>query len=191
MSEIARWVDATIETKAGDVFFCNFSSWEIFTVPDCRATHGTLAASMPFRLFDRSLVKDLVVEFRAGEVVELAASEGREAFSSWLRKDVCSGFLGEIALVGHESPAHGTEMYFDSPHLDENVASHVAFGKGIFWALDGSEVMTDRELQSHGCNDSITHTDVMFGAPGVSVTATRTTEGEVPLLEGGRWVGGR
>ena len=49
--------------------------------------------------------------------------------------------------------------------------------------------MSKHELEAAGLNRSTIHTDVMFGSPDVTVVATRSREGEVVLLERGRWTG--
>jgi len=187
ISSKARWLGSTLQTNTKQSYYPNFPSSEIFTVPDCRTAEGTLVSSMPFRLMNLALVKDLVLEFRGGRVVDLNAREGQNALASWLATDSGSRFLGEIGLVGDDSPLYGAGIYFDFLNLDENAASHLALGNGLPFAIFGSERMAEDELSSLGCNKSNIHTDIMFGNPEVSIIATKTSRGEVPLLEGGRW----
>ncbi len=47
--------------------------------------------------------------------------------------------------------------------------------------------MSSRELEGMGVNHSAIHTDVMFGSTLVSVFATNSREGEVVLIDRGRW----
>jgi leucyl aminopeptidase (aminopeptidase T) len=47
--------------------------------------------------------------------------------------------------------------------------------------------MGSRQLDRLGVNRSTIHTDVMFGSASVSVVATESREGEVVLIDRGRW----
>ena len=120
-------------------------------------------------------------------VVHFEASEGQEAFSEWLKTNPGAEFLGEIGLVGDEFLIQNTGIYFDFPLFDENAASHIALGKGFQSAFMNAETTSGRQFDSYGCNRSQVHTDIMFGSPKVSIVATKTTRGEVVLLDSGRW----
>ncbi|MEE8524123.1 MAG: aminopeptidase [Thermoanaerobaculia bacterium] len=188
LSGRARWRSCGWQTVGGQSFRANLPSEEVFTTPDRRLTHGRLAASKPFRTPDGELVKDLVVSFRQGRVETFDASEGKQAFASWLDAEEDARFLGELALVGRDSAIARCGLYFDKTLLDENAGAHVALGQGFPLALAGGEVMSKRELERQGCNLSGTHTDVTFGSARVSVVATRSRRGKVVLLDCGRWI---
>ena len=47
--------------------------------------------------------------------------------------------------------------------------------------------MNTRQLEKLGCNDSSIHTDIMVGSSEVSITATESAEGCVPLIVDGHW----
>ena len=187
LSKKARWVAGDIRTTAGQSFHPNFPSEEIFTTPDCRLTQGRLVASKPFRLLDCCLIKDLVLNFKDGYLINFEASEGREEFTSWIETDAGSRLLGEIALVDQNSPIAQAGFYFDFPHIDENAASHIALGQAVALAIERGEMMSGKELNQLGFNQSVIHTDIMFGSPAVTVLATQSREGEVVLIEGGQW----
>ncbi len=133
------------------------------------------------------MIRDLVLRFRQGRVTELEASSGAEAFSRWLGIDEGSGYLGEFALIGEDSAIARSALFFDAAILDENASSHVALGNAYTRAVAGGESMTARELQELGVNRSATHTDIMFGSTEVTIVATRSREGEVVLIDQGRW----
>ena len=187
LSPRARWQSTTQQTVWGQSFHPNMPSEEIFTTPDRRLTHGRLAASMPFRVPNGVLVKDLVLRFRRGRVVEFAASAGKEAFARYLERDAGARYLGEVALVARDSPIARSGLFFDKFLLDENAASHVALGRGFPLALAGGESMSARQLEELGCNHSKIHTDIMFGSPEVSIAATLSRHGEVVLVDRGEW----
>jgi len=186
-SRKARWQGGSLKTSTGQTFYANMPSLEVYTTPHRRLTEGRLAVTRPFRLPRAPLVRDLVLRFQGGEVVELDASEGLEAFSRFLETDEGARYLGEFALVGENSSIAQSGLFFDLGLIDENASSHVALGKGLVRPLSGGESMSLRELEDLGCNQSSTHTDIMFGSAEITVVATESREGEVVLLDRGRW----
>ncbi|MEE8525686.1 MAG: aminopeptidase [Thermoanaerobaculia bacterium] len=187
LSRRARWLGGVQQTLSGQRFYPNFPFEEVFTTPDARHTRGRLVASRPFRTGGGVLVRDLVLEFRDGRVVGFDASEGRDGFAESLEVDDGARRLGEIALVGEDSPIARTGLFFDLPLLDENAACHAALGDAYRAGLAGGLTMASRELDEIGCNRSHIHSDVLFGSPRVSVTATASRKGEVVLIEDGHW----
>ena len=187
LSAKARWLGGSKETVSGQRFNANVPSEENFTTPDRRRTRGRLAATMPFRTHSGLLVKDLVLTFEDGRVVDLDASCGRDGFERWLDSDDGGRYLGEFALVGQDSLIARSGLFFEHTLYDENAWSHVALGSAYAAGLDGGGAMTAAELDALGYNRSVIHTDVMFGSTEVTVTATETREGEVVLIDGGEW----
>ncbi|NJL28102.1 MAG: aminopeptidase [Thermoanaerobaculia bacterium] len=184
LSPKARWANAGFQTKEGQTFFFNFPSEEIFTAPDCRTTEGRLLASQPLRLYDGTMVENLVLDFRAGRVVGCEASSGREALAKWLQTDPGACRLGELGLVGRDSAVGQTQTRFDFNNLDENAAAHVALGQAFALNLEGGETLTETERTEHGWNRSAIHMDVLFGSENVTVQATKTNAGSFTLIEG-------
>ncbi len=187
LSEKARWLGGSKETAFGQTFNANIPSEENFTTPDRRLTQGRLVATMPFRTHSGLLVKDLVMTFRDGRVVELDASEGREGFIRWIDSDDGARYLGEFALVGQDSPIARSGLFFEHTLYDENAWPHVALGRAYASGLEGGPEMTSAELDALGYNRSVIHTDLMFGSTEVSIVATRSREGEVVLIDRGEW----
>ncbi len=187
LSAKARWLGGSKETAFGQTFNANMPSEENFTTPDRRLTRGRLVATMPFRTHGGLLVKDLVLEFRDGRVVELDAGEGKEGFRRWIDSDDGARYLGEFALVGQDSPIARSGLFFESTLFDENAWSHAALGRAYASGLAGGPTMTSAELDEVGYNRSVIHTDIMFGSTEVTIVATKTREGEVVLIDRGEW----
>ena len=183
----ARWIGGSLETAAGQRFCRNLPSEEVFTTPDRRLTEGRLAASRPLRLDAGTLVSGLVLQFENGRVVDFTAESGQEAFGRWLELEDGARALGELALVGEDSEIAKSGLFFDLELLDENASSHAALGRGYAAALAGGEGMSPRELAALGFNPASVHLDVLFGSPEVRVAAITSREGEVLLIEQGRW----
>ena len=183
----ARWLGGSQTTAGGQSFYFNLPTEEVYTTPDRRQTEGRLAATRPLRLPGGPRIKDLVLHFRRGEVVDFAAGSGEGAFGRWLEADAGARFLGEIGLAGEDSPIARSGLVFGSILLDENASSHVALGQSFVSAIAGGDTMSERELEALGVNRSAIHTDVPFGSAAVSIVASRSREGEVPLIDRGRW----
>ncbi len=188
LSDRARWLGGSETTAEGQCFFYNLPSVEVYTTPDRRSTEGRLAATRPFRFPGGPQVRDLVLDFRDGRVIDFDASSGRQAFSRRLETDDGARYLGEFALIGEDSAIARSGVFFDLVPLDENASSHVALGEGFAQAVAGGG-SGSRQLEELGVNRSTIHTDIMFGSRDVTVVASESREGEVVLLEQGRWAG--
>ncbi len=185
-SDKARWLGGSLRTADGQHYHPNVPSFEVFSTPDRRCSEGRLVATRPIRLGSGLMVRDLVLKFDGGRVVDYQASEGADAFGRWLAVDDGARMLGEFALVGEDSPIAQTGLFFDYNTFDENAASHIALGQSISICFEGGEAMTAPELAAAGCNQSATHTDIPFGSPEVRVVA-QTRQGEIVITEKGLW----
>ncbi len=197
-----RWRSAACVTTAGQHYLTNVPSFEVFTTPDRRLTRGRLVASRPVRFPCGAWVEGLALGFRDGRVVDFEAGRGAEVCSRWLDVDDGARYLGELALVGEDSPIARCGRTFEHPLLDENAAAHVALGRGYAAAVgDGAPLSAEARpaearpaeaLDAAGCNRSAIHVDIPFGSPRVDVAAVAGTQkgpGErvVGLLESGSW----
>lgn len=188
LSDAARWLGGSKTTVSGQAFNANVPSEENFTTPDRRRTEGSLRATMPFRTKSGVLVEDLEMRFEAGRLTEFTAGRGAEGFRRWIDTDDGARYLGEIALVGKDSPIAGSGLFFEHTLFDENAWPHAAVGQAYSTALRGGESMSQERLEELGANSSAIHTDIMFGSPEVSIAATDSARGEVLLIDRGKWV---
>ncbi|MDQ4030356.1 MAG: aminopeptidase [Actinomycetota bacterium] len=175
----SRWFAARFETTAGLVHHPNLPTEEVFTTPDPAATEGVVRATKPLVFSDGGLVRGLRVRFEAGVAVEIEADEGAENLRARTGEDDGGRRLGEVALVDGDGRIGPLGTVFYDTLLDENAASHIAFGRGFDFAC-GDEDKTR-------VNQSATHIDFMIGGDGVDVTGI-TADGErVPVLVRGAW----
>jgi aminopeptidase len=95
--------------------------------------------------------------------------------------------LGEIALVDGSSPVGRTGIVFGDILLDENAASHIAWGQAYEDTVD--ELPDDRaERERLGFNHSAVHQDAMIGDRDVKVTGVRAHGERVPIIDADVWV---
>ena len=86
--------------------------------------------------------------------------------------------LGEVALVDRESRVGRAQTVFFDTLLDENAASHIAFGNGYsFLAPDHPDRINQSEI----------HIDFMIGGDDVAVTGIALDGERVPILRDGVW----
>lgn len=171
----------------GVEFEPNIPTEECFTTPDYRKTEGQVRATRPF-MINGKLVEGLEAEFRAGELVDFRAKNGAETFAEYIASDPGGRRLGEVALVGIDSPIYQSGLIFEEILFDENAACHIAVGSAYKFCLSDGDSLSPEELGAIGCNESSVHTDMMISSPEVDVEAHAYDGAKVKLIHRGEWV---
>jgi aminopeptidase len=171
----------------GVIFEPNIPTEECFTTPDYRLTEGHARVTRPF-LVNGKLIENLKITFKNGEITHFSASSGEETFREYISCDEGAKKLGEVALVGIDSPIFQSGHVFQEILFDENAACHIAVGFAYPFCIRGGEKMAPDELLHHGCNRSHCHVDMMISDENVDVTAITQEDKKVPLLVKGSWV---
>jgi len=124
------------------------------------------------------VVEDLRIRFEAGRAVEI---EGKNAdvLRNRCAADEGASRLGEVALVDREGRIGQTGTVYFNTLLDENAASHLAFGNA--YAISVGDADRDR------INTSAIHIDFMVGSNDVAVTGVKPDGTRVPVLRDGSW----
>lgn len=174
----SRWMAARMRTVGGIDHAPNLPSEEIFTAPDPLRVEGTARMTRPLVL-GGSTITGLNVRFEGGKMVELTSEEHGDVLGEYLKRDPGASRLGEVALVDGQGRIGPLGTVFYDTLLDENAASHIAFGSAYAVTV-GAE---DRERINH----SQIHIDVMLGSPEIDVTGVRADGAELPVLIGGDW----
>jgi aminopeptidase len=134
---------------------------------------------MPLVLGDGTMIDGIEVRFEGGVAVSVDADKGGEALRGRTSVDENARRLGEVALVDREGRIGPLRTIFYNTLLDENAASHLAFG-GAYATLVGEE---DVER----INRSELHLDFMIGSDDVAVTGITRDGARVPILRDGAW----
>jgi len=174
-----RWWAADFSTRHGLRHFPNLPTEEVFTTPDPLRTEGHVTSTKPLVLRDGTIIRGLRVRFEAGRAVEIEADENAEALRAALAVDDAARRLGEVALVDGHGRIGPLGTVFYTTLLDENAASHLAFGSGFEILADGDEVGR--------VNRSATHIDFMIGSPELEVDGVTAAGERVPVLRRGDW----
>jgi aminopeptidase len=181
-----RWMSARFVAQNGIDFTANLPTEEIFTLPHRDQTEGTVRATRPLE-YGSSLIEDFQVRFSAGQAVEVSSRTGEGVLRQLIETDEGAPRLGEVALVPHSSPISRSGMSFYNTLLDENCASHVAFGEAYRFSLEGGEGMSGEEFRSAGGNTSLIHVDFMIGSGQIDVDGLTSTGATEALMRQGEW----
>jgi len=171
----------------GRMFFPNIPTEEVFSTPDFRRTEGRVRCTRPVQV-NGTNVEGAWFEFEAGRVKSFGADRNEGALGEFLSTDEHAGFLGEIALVGTDSPIYRSGRIFHSILFDENAAIHIALGNGYTECVEGMKSADNERLLANGCNVSLVHTDFMVGSDEVGVDGLDKAGNATRIISAGRFV---
>ncbi|MFO7572293.1 MAG: aminopeptidase [Gaiellaceae bacterium] len=183
----ATWTCAAFETTTGITHIPNLPTEEVFTSPDWRRAEGTVCSTAPL-IAGGTRVEGLEVRFRDGRIVDVSATVGAEIIRAQLATDEQAPCLGELALVDGSSEVARTGLVFNDTLFDENAASHIAFGAGFPFLVEGAAGRAAAEQLDLGVNVSAVHTDFMIGGPDVDVVGLDAEGAETPIVRNDIWV---
>ncbi len=155
----------------------NIPTEEVGSTPDPLRVDGVVTATKPLDVAG-SLVSELVVHFEGGRAVAIDGVNA-DALRARTAVEQSASRLGEVALVDGAGRIAKTKTVFFNTLLDENAASHLAFGNAYAISV-GPE---DR----HRINTSQIHIDFMIGADDVTVTGLTADGSATPVLRSGIW----
>jgi aminopeptidase len=173
------WLAADFERSDGLRHIPNLPTEEVFTSPDPARADGTVTSTKPLVLRDGTIIRGLRVTFEDGRAIDVSADENQDALRTVLAVDDNALRLGELALVDNNGRIGPLGTVFYDTLLDENAASHIAFGSGFPFAI-GED---DRDR----VNSSGTHLDFMIGSPELEVDGITADGQKVPVLRDGSW----
>ena len=186
LAEKHVWIGPESINENGVAFIANMPTEEVFTTPLKTGVNGTVKSSKPLS-YGGNMIDNFSITFENGKIVSFEAEEGYETLQKLIETDEGSHYLGEVALVPHDSPISNTNLIFYNTLFDENASHHLAIGNAYSFALEGGKQMSEEELEAAGANSSITHVDFMIGSSDMDIDGI-TKEGErVPLFRQGNW----
>ena len=180
------WVGGSGYSEAGDRFFANIPTEEVFSMPDADRVDGVLRATMPLSVRGQ-LVDGFHFTFKDGKVVDYDAAVGKQILDDLLATDEGAKHLGEIALVADNSPISNTGVLFKNTLFDENASCHLALGKAYPTCIRGGEDMDSVTLAQHGVNDSLLHEDFMIGTRDLAIVGTTKDGQQVQVFKNGNF----
>ncbi|MDQ3916092.1 MAG: aminopeptidase [Actinomycetota bacterium] len=184
----SRWMSARFETSWGQRHIPNLPTEEVFTTPDRLRTEGTVRSTRPLVLENEGVtVRDLEMRFEGGKIVDVRASSGAEVVRAQMETDEHAPYLGEVALVDEASAVGATGVTFKNTLFDENATSHIAYGAGFAFAVEGAAGLSPEQQLEAGVNHSTVHTDFMVGGPEVSIDGITSDGKTIPIIHDDAW----
>lgn len=180
------WMGGAEKSADGILFAANLPTEEVYTLPKRNGVNGTVVASKPLH-YNGNLIRGFTLTFEKGKVVTYKAEQGEEHLKELLSTDEGASFLGEVALVPHDSPISRSGILFYNTLFDENASCHLALGKAYPTCIENGEGMTADELQQHGVNHSLVHEDFMIGTADLTVVGKTASGASITIMEHGNF----
>ena len=181
------WAGGSGYSVKGIEFNPNMPTEESFCMPYKFGVNGKVVATKPLNYQGR-LIDGFWLQFKDGKVVDFDAAKEKETLKGLLEFDEGSSYLGEVALISHDSPISNSKILFLNTLFDENASCHLALGRAYPMNVKNGTEMTQEELTAIGSNNSMEHEDFMFGSADMKITGI-TREGlEIELFNNGNFV---
>jgi len=180
------WIGGGSINENGVTFVANMPTEEVFTVPLKTGVNGYVSSTKPLS-YGGNLIENFKLTFENGRIVNVSAEKGEETLKRLVETDEGSHYLGEVALVPHNSPISNANIIFFNTLFDENASNHLAIGSAYSFCIEGGKTMSKDELNKHGVNSSITHVDFMIGSEKMNIDGI-TADGTVEaVFRNGNW----
>lgn len=179
------WINLDKNDASGHPIISNMPSYEIFTSPNKYKTNGIVYASRPL-VYNDVCINNFSLTFENGKVVRVVAENGQDILEKMIFDNPGGCYLGEIALVPHNSPISNTGIIFNETLFDENASCHLALGDGFYKAVPDFNNKTSEDFEKLGLNKSTIHTDFMIGTSDLSIEAD-TIEGKKLIFKNGNF----
>ncbi|PLR87068.1 MULTISPECIES: aminopeptidase [Bacillus] len=180
------WVGAGSTNENGIEFMANMPTEEVFTVPYREGVNGYVSSTKPLS-YGGNIIDQFKITFENGRIVNVEAKEGEEVLKRLVETDEGSHYLGEVALVPHNSPISQSDILFFNTLFDENASNHFAIGSAYAFCIEGGKKMSSDQLKEKGLNQSITHVDFMVGSAEMDIDGISADGKTEPVFRNGSW----
>ena len=180
------WVGAGSVNEKGDEFMANMPTEEVFTAPKKDGVNGTVSSTKPLS-YGGNIIDGFTLTFENGRITDVKAEQGEDILKELVETDEGSHYLGEVALVAHDSPISKSNILFYNTLFDENASNHLAIGSGYAFNIEGGKEMTREQLAKEGLNESITHVDFMIGSGEMDIDGITADGKREPIFRNGNW----
>lgn len=180
------WVAAESINVQGNTFLANLPTEEVFTAPFKTGVNGTVSSTKPLS-YRGTIVDRFSLTFENGRIVDYKAEVGADVLKRLVELDEGSHYLGEVALVPHNSPISQSGILFYNTLFDENASNHLAIGNAYAFNLEGGKAMSQDELAQSGLNSSLAHEDFMVGSAEMDIFGITADGQEEPIFAKGNW----
>ncbi|MDV6379308.1 aminopeptidase [Sporosarcina sp. GW1-11] len=180
------WCGAGSVNQAGHEFMANMPTEEVFTAPLKNGVNGYVSSTKPLS-YAGTIIDRFKLTFKDGAIVDASAEQGEAILKQLLETDEGAKYLGEVALVPHDSPISNSNILFYNTLFDENASNHLAIGSAYAFCLDGGKEMNSEQLLENGLNQSLTHVDFMIGSNTMDIDGILSDGTSEPIFRKGNW----
>ena len=180
------WISAQEKAKDGLNFIANMPTEEVFTAPHRLKVNGTLVSAMPL-CENGQLIDKFSITFKQGKIIDFDAKVGYDALKNLIETDSGTYRLGEVALIGKNSPIAQSGILFYNTLFDENASCHLAIGKGYPTTVIDGDKLSVAQLKEKGVNDSTEHVDFMIGTTDMEVIGVKKDGSKFVIFKDGEW----
>ncbi|MCQ2386897.1 MAG: aminopeptidase [Clostridia bacterium] len=181
------WLSAEEMAKDKVKFVANMPTEEVFTAPHKDKVNGTVYSAMPL-CYNGQIIDKFSITFSKGKVVSCKAKKGEALLKKLIETDNGTKSIGEVALIGKDSPIAQSNILFYNTLFDENASCHLALGKAYPTTIKGGDKLSITELKKLGANDSIEHVDFMIGTKDLSVIGIDYEKKKITIIKNGKFV---
>ena len=181
-----KWLTGGSKTPDDTVFIANMPTEEVYTLPLKQGVNGYVSNTKPL-VYQGNIIDDFKLTFENGKIVKAEAGIGHDLLQELITVDEGSSYLGEVALVPHESPISASEILYFNTLFDENASNHLAIGEAYPTCLEGGRDLANGQLEALGANVSVTHEDFMIGSGDMDIDGILPDGTVEPIFRKGSW----
>ncbi|MBQ6798828.1 MAG: aminopeptidase [Oscillospiraceae bacterium] len=181
-----EWKGGGDTSLTGHFFNPNIPSEEVFITPMRGKAEGTVYSTMPLS-YQGKLIENFSIRFEDGKAVEAHAEKNEDTLLQMIGMDEGAAYLGECALVPHDSPISNAGILYYNTLFDENASCHLALGRGYADTLKNYDSYTLEECRKLGVNESMIHVDFMIGCADMAIDGITESGETVAIFRNGNW----
>lgn len=178
------WLGGPEHTTGGVEFVANMPTEEVFSMPKKTGVNGIVVSAKPLN-YNGTIIDKFSLTFKDGRIVDCKAEAGYEVLKKLVETDEGSHYLGEVALVPHNSPISNSNILFYNTLFDENASCHFAIGKAYPICIKDGVTMDKEQLEQAGVNDSMVHVDFMIGTADLEINGITASGETVAVFKNG------
>lgn len=180
------WMTGASRTPNRTAFIANMPTEEVYTAPLKFGVNGYVRNTKPLA-YQGNIIDGFTLTFENGKIIKAHAEVGNDLLQQLIQNDEGSAYLGELALVPHESPISSSGILFYNTLFDENASNHLAIGEAYPTCVEGARDLEEAQLRALGLNTSITHEDFMIGSAEMDIDGEREDGTIEPIFRKGNW----
>ena len=180
------WLTGASKTPLGTDFIANMPTEEVYTVPVRTGVNGKVTSTKPLA-YNGNVIEGFTLTFVDGKITDVSAEVGEEILKKLIDTDEGAAYLGEVALVPHQSPISNSGVLFFNTLFDENASNHLAIGSSYPTCIKDGNILSDEEREEKGLNESVVHEDFMIGSESMDIDGICRDGRKIPIFRKGNW----